>query len=226
MVCLRVVGYVEGDDVAPPQELLKASPLHAQLLLDVLLPRPRVVDEVHPEGLQSTGGGRAYLAEADQADGLPHDLDAPQVPVLAGPLPRPDCLVGAHDPPSHGEHQGHGHLRDRLGEGRRRVEDDLPQLPRGLEVHVVAADPVDPHGLEPWRGGHDLPCHLDAPPGYESVSPGGHLPQRVDVRARGKRDDIYSFFLQEFYPGLVDGLGDNYSELLQSGTRKRIPFSG
>ena len=142
------------NDVAPGQQLVEVDEAGQVRRLDRLRgPRPRGVQDRHPETGRPPGDRLADPPEADDAQGRAVDVGAEeQVRAPGPPLAGADKAVALGDPPSGGEHQGPGQIGRRLGQRARRVADRDPASSTGRDVDVVVADGVVADHPELWTG--------------------------------------------------------------------------
>ena len=174
------LGQVDRDHVGPPEQLVQAHQLDAELRgaggRDVRVEG----DQPDVEGGQALRDELADLAEAHDADGLAVQLDTGVGAAL--PLPAAQARVRGRDVPGGGEQQGDRVLGGGDDVRRGRVDDHHAAGRRGGHVDVVQAHPGAGDDLQPGGGRQRLGVDLGRRPHEQRVRVGERTEQGRPVR--------------------------------------------
>ena len=109
-------GGAENQHVRPGVHLVHGDEFHGLALAALRTVKMNGGEDVHPQGLALGPHHLSDAAVAQDAGGLPRQLEALGVGLLL-PLVLPHGMPGNGDVPGAGEEEGHGQLRHRVGGG-------------------------------------------------------------------------------------------------------------
>ena len=138
---------MQGDDIAPPENLLGGDVFYVVLQRPFGIRERIIGQDFHAEPSQDLPRDAADLTRADDPRRLFIKVESHQ------PLQREIHLAnpveGPVDLPIQGQDKRHRMLRNRMGRVTRDPGDGDPQLPGGFDIHVVEAGTAQRHHPHP-----------------------------------------------------------------------------
>ena len=170
-------GDMHGHDVGAREHLVELHEFHA--VVGRLLSRH---ERIHPQDEHlhrpcADRDGLTDLAQTDDADGPTAQFQASELGAL--PLTATDGGIGRRRSSRDAVQQGQRVFSGRDRVARRGVHDHDPGAGRGIEVHVIDADPGSPDHHKARRGRDQLGIHLDLTADDERVVARHDLAQLV-----------------------------------------------